>query len=168
VNSEKSGGTFLLQQTEPKRLIGALVSTTAGSDLGWILGFFSNPMPSDLPGLFAFGEDRHETVLNIDRVVAMTLVGLLQVLVAQCAYLRDPNTQWRFALDQDSGKISVGMGPGRKGGLVVKWPTGVEGITCQVIGEQMEWRIREDLAIELAGGIIRILARRAAGNEEAG
>jgi hypothetical protein len=158
MSGSKHGSAFLLQQMEPKRLIGTLGSEVASPEANWIYGSFFNE-----PGLFVFEKDGHETVLTIAWEVAMSLVGMFQVILAQAAYLRDPAAEWTAEHGKGSGKISVSVGPEKKKKLVLRWPSDIEGVTCRVVGEQTEWRIREDLALEIVGIFVRTLARIGAG-----
>jgi hypothetical protein len=58
MNTEKSGGVFLLQETEPKRLLGCLRSTPSDTELGWIHGSFF-----DEPGSMSFADVGNKTEL---------------------------------------------------------------------------------------------------------
>jgi len=157
-NTEKSGGTFLLQETEPKRLLGCLISTTSDTEPGWIHGSFS----SDAPGSVTFADVGIKIELVLSRDVAFSLIGLLQVLVAQNACLRSPDVRMDIGI-VESGRITVSHRPEMKGSIVASWVPDPESITCQVVEDGIEWRIREDLATELVCALVRHLAQIAAG-----
>ncbi|WP_437630370.1 hypothetical protein [Sorangium sp. So ce854] len=159
MNSEKSGGTFPLQETEPKRLLGCLISTTSDTGPGWVHGSFS-----DAPGSMMFVDVGNKIELVLSRGVAFSLVGLLQVLVAQNAYIRDSHTRWTCEA-VESGRIAVSCRPDPKGSIVASWVPDPERITCRVEQDLVEWRMREDMAMELAFALVRQLARVAAGVE---
>lgn len=158
MNTEKSGGVFLLQETEPKRLLGCLISTTSDTGHGWIHGSFF-----DTPGSMIFVDVGNKIDLVLSRDVAFSLIGLLHVLVATNAYIRGPDSRWTCGL-VESGRITVSLRPEmKKSSLVASWVPDPESITCQVVGDQIEWRVREDLAMELVFVLVRQLAVTAAG-----
>ncbi|WP_438014221.1 hypothetical protein WMF18_25275 [Sorangium sp. So ce315] len=157
MNSERSGGTFLLQETEPKRLLGCLISTTTDTGPGWVQGSFS-----DEPGSLTFVNVGNKTELVMSRGVALSLVSLLQVLVAQNAYIRSPDARWTCG-PVEPGRITVSHQPGNNNIIIASWVPDPEYITCRVAQDDIEWRIREDMAMELALGVVCRLAQIAAG-----
>jgi len=157
MNTEKSGGVFLLQETEPKRLLDCLISTTSDTGPGWIHGSFS-----DAPGSMTFADVGAKIELVLSRGVAFSLIGILPVLVAQNAYIRRPDARWTCGF-VESGRITVSHRPEMKGSIVVSWVPDPESITCQVVEDGIKWRIREDLATELVCALVRHLAQIAAG-----
>ncbi|WP_437289127.1 hypothetical protein [Sorangium sp. So ce406] len=106
----------------------------------------------------------NKTELVLSRGVAFSLVSLLHVLVAQNAYIRDPDAP-RMCEPVEAGRIAVNHRPGANDRIIASWVPDPEYITCRVVEGQVEWRLREDMAIELAFALVRHLARIAAGVE---
>lgn len=157
MNTEKFGGVFLLQETQPKRLLGSMRSTTSIMGPGWIYGsFFKEPESIN------FEDVGNKTELVMSRDVALSLIGLFPVLLATNSYIRSPHAQWTCDF-VESGRIRVHQRDGiKKRSLVASWIPDPEGISYQAVGDQIEWRIREDFAMELFFALVRRLAQTAA------
>ncbi|MBK9261558.1 MAG: hypothetical protein IPM54_17350 [Polyangiaceae bacterium] len=154
MNSERTGGAFLLQEQEPKRLVGIFVSTTTDQFPGWIWGAFGDQDPRCKHGPV--------TEIAVSRDVALHLAGLLQVLVAQNMWLRGESNGWEF-VGGTPVTFSVRIENGTKGMVLLSWETGGDGIAWNEKEGEVEWGLREDRALGLSHALIFALARTAAG-----
>jgi hypothetical protein len=160
MNTERSGGVFLLQEMKPKRLLGSLISITSETGPGWIHGSFFNE-----PESISFTSVGDKTELVLSQPVALSLIGILPVLVATNAHLRNRNVRWTCEV-LNPGRIAVNHRlEMEKRCLVASWVPDPESIISEVVGNQIEWRIHEDLAMELFFSLVAQLAQTAAGNE---
>lgn len=150
---EKAGGAFLLQEQEPKRLIGSLVSRTGEQGPGLVLVAFGDEDPRSKRGVV--------TEIGLSRDAALRLAGLLQILVAQNMWLRRESVEWKF-VEKNPVAFSVRSERGPRGLVFVSWATGYDGV---VWGEQggHEWRMREDRALDLSYVLISVMAHMASG-----
>lgn len=154
MTTEKTGGAFLLQEQEPKKLLGIFVSTTADSGPGWIWGSLgADDIHSEHGGMVE---------LALSRDVALRLAGLLQVLTAQNMCLRAEPVGWVCPAG-DSGTFVVKIEHGPDGLVFVSWPAGCDGVAWHDGGGQVEWGLREEHALELSHVLIRELGRAASG-----
>ncbi|NUQ78997.1 MAG: hypothetical protein HUU21_36200 [Polyangiaceae bacterium] len=157
MNTEKFGGVFLLHQAQSKRLLGSLRSITSDTGPGWVHGSFF-----EQAGSIGFSDVGDKTEFILSRDVAVSLIGLLPVLVATCSYIRNPNKQWSCE-DVESGEISVCLRLDiKESRLIISWASDPERTIHQIVGDQVEWRIREDFAMALVVSIVRHLAQTAA------
>jgi len=158
----KTGGVLLLQEMEPKRLLAVLGPVIPDKGLGWVhASFFPEP------GLFAIELTPDGSRLVIDSAIALSFAGILQMQVAQNRWLRDEKTP-AVRATQSIFTVRRTPKPG-KGHVYCAWARDVVGIEQRAVeagSEQMEVRIREDLAAVLAEQIIDELARFAAGAPE--
>jgi hypothetical protein len=160
MSAEKTGGAFFLQEVEPKTLIAVLVSTTPPQGPGVVLLAFGDDDPRTRSDVVT------EIVFSWD--VALRLLGVLQVLVAQTMCLRSEVVEWRF-VPREPAAFAVRMrrGSRERGSQVrvfVSWATGHDGIVWNRDEEGgLEWRLREDLALELSYALLSALAHLASG-----
>lgn len=140
--SERSGAAFLLQDVTPVKLVGSLVSGLYPDGSGWVhLAFFQEP------GCLVIVREGDRVVLTISRAIAMALISLLYVLLAQINHLRSSSpVADNLATSAHGGsqlKLSV-----QRHEVVVSWFDVGEGV-ADVEG-QTELRISERFAVELA------------------
>jgi len=154
MNSEKTGGAFLLQEQEPKRLIGVFVSTTTEQFPGWIWGAFGDEDPRSKSAVV--------TEVALSRNVALPMASLLQVLVAQNACMRGETIDLKFDADKIT-TFSVRMENGPSGMVYLAWAAGEEGIVWNEQPGEIEWGLREDRALDLSHAIIVGFAKTASG-----
>ena len=79
---KEHGGVLLLQALEAKKLIGSVMSVVTEADERWIHVVFFNE-----PGGFELSDNGVETALLLSLILALSLVALLRVAVAQFALL---------------------------------------------------------------------------------
>lgn len=157
MTEERTGGAFLLQELEPKRLVGSLTSVTKETGPGWIfMSFFPGS------GGLEFQAHEKQMVLSFDRTMALLFGGVLQVLVAQNRILRADTQEEKQLISKKSGLVAVGGGLGDRKVISCSLSSGTPEIGYQRIDEQIEIRIQEDLAEEIARQLIERMARIAA------
>jgi hypothetical protein len=142
-------------------VIGSLISVVDPEDVGWVKGSFFN----DLPGL-RFSSEGDCCTLSLDRDIALLFAGLIQVSVAENAYLRDPQGSWKCR-PQRVSIFSVASGAANC--LTIAWRTHSDVVFLRPVedqSDQFEWRVREDAAQELALALFDQLARKAASRDQ--
>lgn len=155
MSPEKTGGAFLLQEQEPKRLIGSLVSTTDEQGPGLVWVAFGDEDPRSKQGVV--------TEVGLSRDAALRLAGLLQILVAQNMCLRTELVEWRF-VERKPVAFAVRTERGPRGLVFVSWTTGYDGVVWNEQGGH-EWKLREDRALDLSFALISVMAHMASGTE---
>jgi hypothetical protein len=85
--NQKTGGVFLLQQMQPTTLVGSLISGIDTGNHGWVqLSFYPTP------GVFALAETETSKVATLSRAIALALIAVLLVVIAQIKWLSSADT----------------------------------------------------------------------------
>lgn len=140
---ESVGGTFLIQETNPISLCGALTIITSGSDAGWISGSFC---PSSSEFSCAVEATRLHLQMSLD--VAVRFAGTLLVLLScHLPELHEDGTA-------EIGELVV-RGPAS--GMCVSWlsASGSPSLRFSSVEGGVEVRIHPRLASELAFRVLR-------------
>lgn len=140
---EQVGGSFLLQETKPVALHGALTIITSGSDKGWLLVSLS-PSDSSLSCETNAGFVRFQMDLEIALRFAGTLLLLASVHVPE---LREDRSA-------DVGELDIAGRPGQK---VMTWTSVKDSPDVKIAVEDgsVELRLRSALAVAMAFRIMR-------------
>src|ERR1051325_1349898 len=130
---EKHGGALLVQALEAKRLIGSIMSvvTEAGENCVHLV-FFNDT------GEFDLIDDGPETKLILSRPLALSLVALLRVALAQFPVLHGRSEPWENMAT--TRRLDVRVEPSRHT-LSVVWPSVIEGVQRQNATGQVELRL---------------------------
>jgi hypothetical protein len=155
----KTSSVQMLQEVQPTRLLGSLMSGVSADGIGWILlAFFSEDKHITLE------EENDRIMLTFHREPARILIGTLHVLLAANRHMRGEHAAPRA--NARDNVITVDGTPGTRGrvGTVrCSWPVQADGVERTLVDDQINLRFREDLAAELAAEIARELGRVAAG-----
>jgi hypothetical protein len=162
MSSEKRhGGALLLQALEPKKLIGSMMSVVTETGEDWIHVVFFNER-----GVFELGDDGRETKLLLSRTLAMSLLALLRIALAQFAVLHGPSASEgdaaRRQADRSVGVEEVRVEASRQT-LCLVWPSAAEGVRRQDANDQVELRLRGAFGAAIERMLLTSLAQTAAG-----
>ncbi|HEY2516910.1 MAG TPA: hypothetical protein VGI39_38830 [Polyangiaceae bacterium] len=152
----KHGGALLLQELEPKRLIGSLMSVATESGEDWVHIAFSK----ESAGSLVATDDGMEAKLVLARAVALSFVALLRIALAQFELMRE-QADSRAKLDHG---IVVNAEASRETAVVV-WPSSLPGVRWRNVEEpgQAHLELRADIATAIEEALVRSLAKLAAG-----
>jgi hypothetical protein len=140
---ENVGGTFLLQETKPIALCGALAIIKSGFDRGWVLGSLVKSAPN-----FSCCADANAVSISMSFEVAARFASCLLALASQqICQLHEEDTEY-------IGEIAID-GPPRQ--RVVRWgsPDGCPDVKVRVEDDVVEVRLRSAFASALAFRILR-------------
>jgi hypothetical protein len=157
---KRHGGALLLQELEPKKLIGSMMSVVTEAGQDWIHVVFFNER-----GVFELSEDGRETRLLLSRTLALSLLALLRVALAQFAILHWPSQAAEMATPpmEPSRRVEEMRVEASRQTLSVVWPSGAEGVQRQDANGQVELRLRDVFAAALEQALLTSLAQTAAG-----
>lgn len=158
----KTGGAFLLQELEPKRLLGSMMSVADEGGWGWIyLSFFPDPAQLTLE------ERGPQTSFVISRAVAANLIGLLQVMVVQNRILRHEEVVRSRSSSRKRANSGLSVKSPHRNLFTCSWASGMTGARHRNVEGQIELRLREDVAEEMSLRLIEEMARIAAHSSRA-
>lgn len=158
--TERAGAVFLLQEQEPKRLIGSVSSTVPELGRCWVCVSFSPEM-----NVISIRHQDEQVSLVLNWSLALALIGYMQVSVARTIVLRESDAAQHTPAPFCPGKIFVSVERAKidekrsRRMLVCSWGGDLAGIEYKLNGGEVELLFREDLASTLALEIIDALAR---------
>ena len=140
---EQVAGTFLLQETKPALLHGALTIITSGSDAGWVLISLSPSGPS-----LSCAAKADSLRVEMDLEIALRLAGALLLLASTQV---DELSEDR---DVDIGELEI---LGRSGQKVMSWASARDTPDLKVASEEggTVVRLHSSLAAAVAFRILR-------------
>jgi hypothetical protein len=145
----------LLQAVEAKKLIGSMMSIVTEAGEEWVyLTFYSEQ------GVFELTDDATETKLILSRGLAMSLVALLRVALAQFSILREA-PEPRGDTVRETG-IEPRVQVSRDIALVA-WPSGGPGVQRRDTNGQVELRLSAAVGVAIEEALVTGLANLAAG-----
>jgi hypothetical protein len=151
---EKRGGVLMLQEVEPKRLVGSIMTVVATSGEERItLTFFAEPGTLSISG----EESRFELTMN--RSVAFSLISLLRVAVAQVPVLRGPEGGNRPARSEHAEVVATAY----KASVVLRCAATSAGVRRRDVQGQVELQLRGDVATAFENALTSALGTQAAG-----
>lgn len=152
VTKEKSGGAFLLQETKPVKLVGSLASGVYCDGRGWVhLACFQEP------GHLTLTRAGGRMAVTMSRSIAMALVSLLHVLVAQIQQLR-PTTPPDSTRVPSAGKSEISVLVERDE-VVISWGEAESDAALSEVEGQKELRMSEGFAKGLASDLANEIGR---------
>ncbi len=154
---ERTGGTFLLQETKPSKLIGAMVSGVESSGLGWVLLDFSPE-----PGLLTINVDVGRVNGTMSRATCMAFLSIVQVLLAQIDCLRATALE-SSASTPTSVTNTIEVVVERKV-ICFSWDKGTHDAVVADVENGVELRMSEIFARRFLSSLVNALGRFAAGD----
>lgn len=147
----------MLQELEAKRLIGSVMSVATETGEDWIhLAFFNERDALEVT------DDGIETKVVLGRPVALSLVALLRVALAEFELLHAQSATV-CRPNRDDGVVVTAVASQHS--LVVTWQSGVTGVRCRKVDEpgQGHLEVRVDIATAIEDALVKSLARLAVG-----
>jgi hypothetical protein len=151
---KKHGGVLMLQELEPRRLIGALMSVMTETGEDWIHLSFSNEA-----GVFEITDDGGETKLVLTRSLSLSLVALLRVALAQFDLLH-ARTVLRDVQPEDGMKVRA---EASRRSVLIAWPSGADGVQRRNADEQVQLELRAVVGAAIEKALVASLAGLAVG-----
>lgn len=158
---KRHGGALLLQAIEPKKLIGSMMSVVTETGEDWIhLAFFNER------GVFELSDDGREMRLVLSRTLALPLLALLRVALAQFAIFHG-RSEYDAKATTKAAELSrlgeeVRVDASRQT-LAIVWRSTAEGVQRQDLNGQVELRLGGVFGADLEQALLTSLAQTAAG-----